>query len=100
MAAVGVDPVQTIGPPEAGRAGHRRTARRSEKTPYLLILPTLAAIVVTLGVPLYKIMVLAFQHQTKREFYQGSPATGPASPISPRSCPTRISGASSSAPSR
>lgn len=74
MAAVGVDPVQTIGPPEAGRAGHRRSARRTEKTPYLLIIPTLAAIFITLGVPLYKIVVLAFHHQTKRELYQNLPA--------------------------
>jgi N,N'-diacetylchitobiose transport system permease protein len=73
MAAVGVDPVQTIGPPEEGRAAHRRSARRTEKTPYLLIIPTLLAIFVTLGVPLYKIIVLAFQHQTKREFYRGQP---------------------------
>lgn len=73
MAAVGVDPLQTIGPPEEGRAGRRRLVRRTDKTPYILIIPTLLAIFVTLGVPLYKILVLAFQHQTKRELYQGRP---------------------------
>ncbi|MEZ0106830.1 N,N'-diacetylchitobiose transport system permease protein [Catenulispora sp. EB89] len=47
--------------------------RRFESTPYFLVIPTLLVIVVTLGIPLYKIVVLAFQHQTKRELYTNKP---------------------------
>jgi N,N'-diacetylchitobiose transport system permease protein len=72
MAAVGVEPVDTLGPPGDGGIKRRLGRRPFEKTPYLLIIPTLAAIGLTLGVPLYKIITLSFHHQTKRELYTGA----------------------------
>ncbi|NUR26282.1 MAG: sugar ABC transporter permease [Catenulispora sp.] len=72
MAAV-IDPVGTLDPPPTrGRRGVKRR-RRFESTPYLLVIPTILVIVLTLGIPLYKIVVLAFQHQSKRQLYTHKP---------------------------
>ncbi|MFD0631237.1 sugar ABC transporter permease [Catenulispora yoronensis] len=72
MAAV-MEPVGTLDPPPTrGRRGVKRR-RRFESTPYVLVIPTILVIVLTLGVPLYKIVMLAFQHQSKRQLYTNQP---------------------------
>jgi N,N'-diacetylchitobiose transport system permease protein len=70
MAAVGVEPVGITGPP--GTGGRRRRLGRFEKTPYILIAPVLLVLAATLGYPLYRIIVLSFQHQSKRQLYTGA----------------------------
>lgn len=72
MAAV-MEPVGTLEPPPTRGGRRSRPGRRFEAIPYFLMIPTLLVIVVTLGIPLYKIVVLAFQHQTKRELYTNKP---------------------------
>ena len=74
MAAVGVEPVDTAGPPDERRPTRRgRPGPRFERTPYLLIVPTLVVIAITLGVPLYKIITQSFRHQTKYDLYHDNP---------------------------
>ena len=73
MAAVGVEPVGVLEPPPTRGRKSAPRRRRFESTPYLLVIPTILVIVLTLGVPLYKIVVLAFQHQTKRQLYTNKP---------------------------
>jgi N,N'-diacetylchitobiose transport system permease protein len=76
MAAVRVEPVDTVGLPDGGRKNRRRRpVQRSGRTPYLLIVPTLVVIAITLGVPLYKIITQSFRHQTKFELYHDQPGS-------------------------
>jgi N,N'-diacetylchitobiose transport system permease protein len=72
MAAV-MEPVGTLDPPPTRGRRRSRAGRRFEAIPYFLMIPTILVIVVTLGVPLYKIVVLAFRHQTKRDLYTNKP---------------------------
>ncbi|WP_126639673.1 carbohydrate ABC transporter permease [Embleya hyalina] len=57
-------------PPTRRPRGRRRIARRA--TPYLLIAPTIATLLLVLGYPLFDMVVLSFQDMTRKELFAGT----------------------------
>src|SRR5262245_11819211 len=64
MSAIGAEPLVS------GPSRRRFRLMRGGGMPYLLVLPTLLALLVVFGYPLYRMVVLSFQNMTARNLYR------------------------------